>query len=409
MSERPWLTVVGIGEDGVSGLSPAAHEAIRCAKYIFGGTRHLALASELIEGDRRPWPSPFDTTMEAVRACAGEPTCVLASGDPLHFGVGVTLARVIEPAAMRIIAHPSAFSLAAARMGWALQEVETLSLHGEPIAKLRRHLQHKARLLLLTSNGESPAQIARFVTDLGMGESRIVVMEALGGEREKISEHSASALAQSGDRFDPLNVVALSIDAEPSSPLIPLAPGLPDDYFDHDGQITKCDIRAITLSALAPRPGETLLDIGAGSGSIAIEWMLAHPRNHAIAIEANEDRAARITENAISLGVPDLEVVQGKAPEALSGLTAPDAVFVGGGASDHGVMDAALDLLPSHGRLVANAVTLETEALFVGLQDRLGGSLTRIQISHVAPIGAMRGWRSAMPVTQWRYRKADSQ
>ncbi len=402
-----WLNVVGIGEDGVDGLSPAARAAIADARHVFGGKRHLALARSLIQGDSHPWPSPFDTSMQAVRACAGQSTCVLASGDPFHFGVGVTLARLIEPAAMRVIPHPSAFSLAAARLGWALQDAETLSLHGEPVAKLRPRLHCGARLLLLTSDGSSPAEIARFLVGLGMGESRLTVLEALGGDRETLIEVEANALANSDERFDPLNVVALTVHAEADAPDIALTPGLPDSHFDHDGQITKADMRAITLAALAPRPGETLLDIGAGSGSIAIEWMLAHPRNRAIAVEGDAERASRIARNAERLGVPDLEIVHGHAPDALAGLGQMQAIFVGGGASDDGVMQAALDRLAAQGRLVANAVTLETEALLSDLHKRLGGTLVRIQIAQAAPIGSMRGWRNAMPVTQWRYHKAD--
>ncbi len=252
----PWLTIVGIGEDGAEGLSPAACEAIAAAAHVFGGKRHLELASPLIEGESHAWPSPFDVSMQSVRERAGTPTCVLASGDPFHFGVGVTLARLIEPAAMRTIPHPSAFSLAASRLGWALQDVTTLSLHGQPIGMLRPHLHDRARLLMLTSDGSSPAGIARLVTGLGMGDSRLVVLEALGGDRETTSEHKARDLAESGRTFDPLNVVALTVEANADAPLIPLTPGLPDDYFDHDGQITKADIRALTLAALAPSRGK---------------------------------------------------------------------------------------------------------------------------------------------------------
>ncbi|RLQ88265.1 precorrin-6y C5,15-methyltransferase (decarboxylating) subunit CbiE [Notoacmeibacter ruber] len=401
----PWLTVVGIGEDGISGLSPNARKAIESALHVFGGERHLELAAPLIAGEIHPWPSPFDTTMDGVRKCAGTQTCVLASGDPFHFGVGVTLARLIAPSEMRTIPHPSAFSLAAARLGWALQEIQMVSLHSRPVATLRPHLHDGARLIVLTSDGSSPTEIARHIRDLRMGESTLLVMEALGGDRENISKHRAADLAQSGQRFDPLNVIALTVEAEPTAALIPLTPGLPDEYFDHDGQMTKSDMRAVTLSALAPAPGDLLLDIGAGSGSIAIEWMLAHPRNRAIAVEADPTRAERIASNAERFGVPGLEIIQGTAPDAIRELPHPDAIFVGGGATHPGVMGAALDLLPPNGRLVANGVTLETEALLADLQSRLGGSLTRIQIAHSAPVGTMRGWRNAMPVTQWRYRK----
>lgn len=402
----PWLTIVGIGEDGLEGLSPAARNAIQNADHVFGGERHLSLARSLVSGESHPWPSPFDSSMEAVRRLEGTATCVLASGDPFHFGVGVTLARLIDPSHFHAIPHPSAFSLAASRLGWALQEIETVSLHGHTVSLLRRYLHDRARLLLLTSDGSSPAQIAQYVTGFGMGDSRLIILEALGGARERITEIKASALAERQQQYDPLNVVALDIRASADAPVIPLTPGLHDDFYLHDGQITKSDMRAITLAALAPSPGELLLDIGAGSGSIGIEWMLAHPRNRAVAIEENQERAARIAANAESLGVPGLKIVCGTAPEALEGLPQPDAVFVGGGATDDGVMDAALACLKPGGRLVANGVTLETEALLADLHMRHGGTLTRIQVGHAVPVGTMRGWRNAMPVTQWRYRKA---
>ncbi|MFG1331400.1 precorrin-6y C5,15-methyltransferase (decarboxylating) subunit CbiE [Xanthobacter autotrophicus] len=396
-----WLSIVGIGEDGADGLSPAARAAISCAEIVFGGARHLALAGNLVTGKAQVWPSPF--SLAGVLAARGRAVCVLASGDPFLYGVGASLARHVPADEMRAFPAPSAFSLAAARLGWALQEVDLISLHGRPLARLRPFLQDGARLILLTSDGSGPRQVADFVTAHGCGASRLVVLEALGGPSERVRETRADAFAFTD--VAALNVVALEVAADTDAPLLPLASGLADDLFEHDGQITKREIRALTLSSLAPRRGELLWDIGAGAGSIAIEWLLAHPSLNAIAIEGHAERAARIGRNAGRLGVPHLKVVEGAAPGALAGLPPPDVIFLGGGASEPGVFEAALAALKPGGRLVANAVTLETEAVLLAAHARLGGDLVRIALARSTPVKGMTGWRPAMPVTQWRYGK----
>ncbi|MER9723350.1 MULTISPECIES: precorrin-6y C5,15-methyltransferase (decarboxylating) subunit CbiE [unclassified Mesorhizobium] len=398
-----WLTIVGIGEDGLASLGDEAKRQIADAETVFGGKRHLALVASLIKGEQRPWPVPFDAGMADVLALAGRRVCVLASGDPFFHGVGATLARKVKPEEMHVIPAPSAISLAAARLGWALQDIETISLHGRPLDLIRPLLHPRARILALTSDGDAPATIARLLVELDFGGSRLTVLEALGGPNEKL--RSARADAFDLRDINPLNVLALELESTQGARILPLTVGRADHLFEHDGQITKHDIRAITLAALAPRRGELLWDIGAGSGSIGIEWMLAHPSMRAIAIEANSDRAARIVRNAAHCGVAGLVVVEGSAPKALAGLDTPDAIFIGGGGSDAGVLNAAIKALPSRGRLVANAVTLEMEALLLAEHIKRGGDLTRITISRASPVGSMQAWRPAMPVTQWSWVK----
>jgi precorrin-6Y C5,15-methyltransferase (decarboxylating) len=398
-----WLTIVGIGEDGIAGLSNAAKSAISEAELVFGGERHLRLAAPLITGEQQAWLSPFSRSVDAVVAARGRAVCVLASGDPFQFGVGATLARRIDPAQMRVLPHPSAFSLAAARLGWPLGEITTLSLHGRSQDLLRPHLQPGARILALTSDGDSPLQLAQLLHDSGFGLSILTVLEALGGPEERVRSQPASAFTLAD--INPLNVVAISVVALPEARVLPLVPGRDDALFEHDGQITKREVRALTLAALAPRQGELLWDIGAGSGSIAIEWMLAHQSLRAIAVESHPERALRITRNAAQFGVPGLQLIEGTAPAALDGLEPPHAVFVGGGGSDPGVLDAARAALRSGGRLVANAVTLEMEAVLLAHHAAHGGRLTRIELSRASPIGTMTGWRPAMPLLQWCWSK----
>jgi precorrin-6Y C5,15-methyltransferase (decarboxylating) len=402
-ASRRWLSIVGIGEDGVEGLSPAARGLVSGAKIVFGGKRHLALAAPLIRGAARPWPSPFERGIEEVLAQRGEDICVLASGDPFLYGVGSVLARYVDARDMLVVPAPSAFSLAAARLGWALPEISLLSLHGRALDLVRPHLQPGARLLALTSDGDGPAALAHLLVEIGFGPSRLTVLEALGGPRERV--RSTTAADFDLNRVDPLNTVAVEVAAAPGARVIARAPGLPDDLFEHDGQITKRELRALTISALAPRRGQLLWDIGAGAGSVAIEWMLADPSLRAIAIEARPDRAARIGRNAAALGVPGLVVVAGAAPAALDGLSPPNAIFVGGGAGEPGLLDRAAALLPPGGRLVVNAVTLETEALLLARHGAAGGELTRIAVARAGAIGARRGWRPALPVTQWAWVK----
>jgi precorrin-6B C5,15-methyltransferase / cobalt-precorrin-6B C5,C15-methyltransferase len=394
---RRWLSIVGIGEDGIEGLSPTARGLIGDAEIVFGGARHLALAAPLIRGQARPWPSPF--SVAPVLTARGRRTCVLASGDPFQYGVGSTLAAHVAPEETVVVPAPSAFSLAAARLGWALPEIATVSLHGRALDRIRPHLHPGARVLALTSDSEGPGALARLLAQSGFGPSRLTVLEALGGTQERVRSTPAHGFDLDG--IADLNVVAVEVAEAQDARIIPFAPGLQDALFEHDGQITKREIRAVTLSSLAPLRGELLWDVGAGSGSVAIEWMLAHPSLRAVAVEAREDRAARIGRNAAALGVPDLEIVQGRAPQALAGLPIPDAVFVGGGASDDGVLDAALASLRTGGRLVVNAVTLETEAALIARHAKHGGGLTRIAVARADRIGGKTGWRAAMPVTQW--------
>jgi precorrin-6B C5,15-methyltransferase / cobalt-precorrin-6B C5,C15-methyltransferase len=402
-ASRRWLSIVGIGEDGVDGLSPTARTLVSGAEIVFGGKRHLALALSLIRGAARPWPSPFERAVEEVLAQRGRQICVLASGDPFVYGVGSVLARHVAPAETVVVPAPSAFSLAAARLNWALPETSLISLHARALDLVRPHLQPGARVLALTSDGAAPAALARLLAANGFGATRFTVLEALGGARERVRATTAGAFDLG--TVDDLNIVALEAVAAPGARIIARAAGLDDDLFEHDGQLTKREVRAVTLSSLAPRRGELLWDIGAGAGSVAIEWMLADPTMRAIAIEARNDRADRIRRNAAALGVPGLEVIEGAAPAVLEGLPQPAAIFIGGGASDLAVLDAATTALRSGGRLVVNAVTLETESALVARHATLGGTLTRIAIARADAIGGKVGgktaWRPALPVTQW--------
>lgn len=401
-TDAAWLSVVGIGEDGTAGLGEAARAAINGSDVVFGGARHLHLAAPLIHGEARTWPSPFDTAVAAVRALRGRKVCVLASGDPFHHGVGATLSRQIEPAEMRVFPAPSAFGLAAARLGWALQEVETVSLHGRPEGLIQPLLHPGVRILALTSDGAAPARIARRLVEAGFGPSRLHVLEAMGGPGEW---HGTFRAADVDDmRCHDLNVLGVEVEADAGARVLPLA-GLDDALFEHDGQITKREVRSVTLAALAPRRGEMLWDVGAGSGSVGIEWMLRHPSLRAVAVEARPERVARIRRNAGSLGTPGLDVREGAAPEALAGLPPPDAIFLGGGGTDPGVLCAVLEALPSGGRIVANAVTLAMQGLLATTADRLGGNLVTIAVSRAVPLGGMTAWRPAMPLVQWSWVK----
>lgn len=395
-----WLAIIGIGEDGVAGLSAAARRLIASAELVVGGTRHLALAGDLVRGERLAWPSPLHEAFPRIIERRGRPVAVLATGDPFQFGIGSVLAKHVAADELLCLPLPSAFSLAAGRLAWALQDCATLSLHGRALGGLIRHLHPGARILALTWDGTTPGQVATLLKERGLGGSRMTVLEAMGGPRERTTR----ILAHDWRDFDidPLNTVALEIVADPGARVPALAPGLDDSLFEHDGQLTKREIRAVTLSALAPRRGELLWDIGLGAGSIAIEWLLVNPSLRAIGIEQREDRAARAARNAVVLGASDLEIIAGTAPEALAGLAPPDAVFIGGGLTQAGVLDAAWSALKPGGRLVANAVTLESEAMLAQLFAQLGGDLIRLALARADPVGGMHGWRPAMPVTQWR-------
>jgi precorrin-6Y C5,15-methyltransferase (decarboxylating) len=399
----PWLTIVGLGEDGLAGLGDEAKRCIASASVVFGGVRHLELAAPVIAGECHQWLSPFERSVEAVIALRGKPVVVLASGDPFFFGVGVTLARQIDRSEMHVLPAPSSFSLAASRLGWALQDTTIVSLHGRPLDLVRPHLQPGSRILALTSDEHGPGQLAELLAASGFGQSRLTVLEALGGGQERVTSHIAADFSLAD--INALNICAVEVVAETGARILPLASGLDDWLFEHDGQITKREVRALTLSALAPRRGELLWDIGAGSGSIGIEWMLSDPAMRAIAVEGSAERAERITRNAANFGVPGLTIVHGTAPAGLAGLPSPDAIFIGGGGSEEGVMAAAIAALKAGGRLVANAVTTQMEAVLLDHQARLGGSLIRIDIARASPVGAMTGWRPAMPVTQWSWIK----
>jgi precorrin-6Y C5,15-methyltransferase (decarboxylating) len=398
-----WLSIVGIGEDGVEGLTASARGLIGAAEIVFGGRRHLGLAAPLIRGAARPWPSPFDGAADEVLQHRGRQICVLASGDPFNYGIGAVLARKIDAREMIVVPAPSAFSLAAARLGWSLPQTVLLSAHGRMLDLVRPHLQPGARILALTSDGEGPAALARLLAQSGFGGSRLTALEALGGSRERVRTTTAAGFNLG--TADALNILAIEVEAASDARVIARSAGLPDDLFEHDGQITKRAVRAVTLSSLAPRRGEFLWDIGAGSGSVAIEWMLVDPSMRAIAFERRADRAARIRRNSAAFGVPGLEIVEDVAPAALADREPPDAVFIGGGASDAGVLDAATSVLRAGGRLVVNAVTLETEVLLIARHAALGGEMIRIAISRAGAIGEKTGWRSAMPVTQWAWTK----
>ncbi len=395
----PWLSILGIGEDGVEGLSLHAARLISDASLVIGGARHLALCATLLRRETMVWPTPIAHAIPLLLARRPAPVAVLASGDPFCFGVGSLLAAHVPAAEFICLPAPSAFSLACARLGWALQDAAVISFCGRPLAAVAPLLQPGARVLALSADATTPAQVAALLSTRGFGASRITVLEALGGPREQV--RSATAADFPLPDIDPLNLLAIEVAAAADAKVIPLAAGLDDGCFDHDGQMTKSHVRAMTLAALAPRRGELLWDIGSGSGAVAIEWLLRHPANRAVGIERRPDRAARAARNAEALGVPSLRLMHGTAPAALVGLPPPDAVFIGGGAAQKGVIEAAWQALPPGGRLVANAVTIETEAVLFAAVRRLGGSLARLGVERLDSIGAMHGFRPSMTVTQF--------
>lgn len=392
-----WLSVVGIGEDGLAGLSDAARAVIEDAELLVGGDRHLGLVPPS-PADRLQWSQPFDATMARIAAWRGRHVVVLASGDPLCYGVGAVLARYFSKDEMRILPQPSAFSLAAARLAWPLDGCVSLSLHARPIDGLRLHLASGARILALTTDGDTPAQVAMLLRESGWGPSIMTVFEHMGGPRERRIDGTAESW--SAGPVAALNSLAIECRAGPQARVLSRLAGLPDDAFEHDGQITKRAIRAATLAALAPAPGELLWDVGAGCGSIAIEWLRANRDLHAVAVERDPVRCAFNARNAAMLGVPHLRIVQGTAPAALNDLPMPDVIFLGGGGSDPALWDALWHALRGGGRLVANVVTLEGEAQLMRFHAHHGGELTRFSISRAEPIGGYHGWRMLMPVTQ---------
>jgi precorrin-6Y C5,15-methyltransferase (decarboxylating) len=416
------VTVAGIGADGWRGLPEASRDAVRRAAVIIGGPRQLALLPPEAAGRREPLPSPLLPGLPALIARytgdagagggqlgvgqpgVGQPgdaepggLLVLASGDPLFYGIGATLVRLLGPSRVRVLPHPSSVSLAAARLGWALDDTDVVSLVGRPNELLHPLLQPGRRVLALTAEASAAAAVRALLDARGFGSSPVTLLADLGGPDEVV----APASAQPHSR---LAIIAIECRLDAAAAPLPRVPGLPDDAFEHDGQITKRELRALALAALAPVPGQLLWDVGAGSGSVGIEWMRVHPASRAVAVEPRAERRERIARNAAALGVPGLCVVAGLAPAALAGLPAPDAVFIGGGVTAPGLIGACLDALAPGGRLVANAVTIEGQAVLADWQRRAGGTLTRIGVERAGPVGGFTAWRPALPVVQWSVR-----
>jgi precorrin-6Y C5,15-methyltransferase (decarboxylating) len=394
--------VVGIGADGWAGLGEPARAALRAAELIVGSERQLALLEDTA-AEHRAWPSPIDPLVDELAAGPPRATAVLASGDPMLHGIGATLARRLGPERLRVYPHPSAFALACARLGWPETEVELVSAVGRPAEVVARLLQPGRRLVAYVAGPDGAATVARVARERGFGESRLVVLEQLGAAGEQLHETTPDDW---GERAaDPLHAVALDCGRAPGAPLLPLTPGLPDDAYESDGQLTKRGVRAITLAALGPAPRQLLWDVGAGSGSIGIEWLRAESTARAVAVEARADRAERAAANARRLGVPRLEVRHGQAPAALDGLEAPDAIFVGGGVTEPGLLERCWSALLPGGRMVANAVTLEGEARLLEARATYGGDLMRIGLEHAGPVGGFTAWRAQLPVVQWSARR----
>lgn len=396
MSVDPWLHIVGIGEDGLDGLLPATRAVVEAAEVIVGAERHHDLAQG-VGATRIAWPSPFDALIDTLNGLRGQRVVVLATGDPLWFSVGARIGRELNAA--EITYHPqlSAFQLAAARMGWSLADVETLTVHGRPVEQMIAFIQPDARLLILTTGADTPGQIAAFLAERGFGRSKMTVLAHMGGE----TEARFDGIAEGWDHEVPaFNTLAVECIAAPDAALLPRVPGLSDDLFRHDGTMTKQEVRAATLAKLMPMRGALLWDIGTGCGSVAVEWMRAARYARAIGIEPRADRRALAAANALALGAPKLDLIDGRVPEALDGLAAPDAVFIGGGLSRE-TFDAAWAALRPLGRMVCNAVTLESEALLLALHKEFGGQLVKLSVNRAEPVGGLTGWRPLMPVTQW--------
>lgn len=409
-SDRPPAAValVGIGADGWSGLTTSAMAQIEMAGVVIGGKRQLALLPDAIVAERVPWPSPLRPAVhELVDRHRSRGLVVLASGDPMFFGIGRALVEEVGPQSMQVLPHPSSISLACARLGWPVEDTDVVSLVGRPLASLTTSLHDRQRLLVLSSDANTPASVAKLLTDKGFGGSTLTVLDQLGAPDE--ARRSGVAQTWGAALGDALNVVAVECVLSPEGTRLGVAPGLSDAVYEDDGQLTKREVRAVTISSLAPAPGELLWDIGGGAGSIAIEWMRAHRSCRAIAVESDNERAARMGRNAEALGVPGLRIVIGRAPAALSQLPSPDAIFIGGGLTAEGMLDTAWAALKPGGRLVANTVTLESEALLAQWYARHGGELIRIATSRAKAVGGFTGWQQAMPVTQWSVTKlADS-
>ncbi len=391
-----WLHIVGIGEDGLDGLTPSARTVVKAAEVIIGGDRHHLLA-EGMTAKRVAWPLPFDALIDTLQGYKGKRVVVLATGDPLWYSVGARIGRSIPPS--EIVYHPqlSAFQLAAARMGWSMPDVETLTVHGRPVEQMIAFIQPDQRLLILTTGAETPTQIAAFLAARGFGQSRMTVLAAMGGKDELRFEGTAADWDHEVPAF---NTLAVECIAAPDAALLPRVPGLADELFHHDGTMTKQEVRAATLAKLMPMRGALLWDVGCGCGSVAVEWMRAARFSHAIGIEPRDDRRVFAAQNAAALGAPKLELIDGSVPEVLDRLPPPDAIFIGGGLSRE-TFDVCWNALRPLGRLVCNAVTLESEALLMALHKEHGGLLVKLQVNRAEPVGNLTGWRPLMPVTQW--------
>ncbi|MFP6712388.1 MAG: precorrin-6y C5,15-methyltransferase (decarboxylating) subunit CbiE [Rhodospirillales bacterium] len=395
-----WLTIVGIGEDGLDGLGANARNAIDQADVLFGGERHL----QLIGKKGIQWKSPLEDSYAELDGHKGQNVTVIATGDPMWFGIGATLGRRYGPDEIKVIPAPSAFSLVAARMIWPLSEAGCLTVHGRDLERVKAFLSPGAKLIVLSNDGNTPSQIAGLLKEAGFGNSPVSAFAHIGGAEEARFDAAASDWSQ--DAVADLNTVAVECVADEGAVILPRVPGLPDDAFEHDGQLTKREVRAITISALAPMPEQMLWDIGAGCGSVAIEWMRATRGAKAFAVERNMDRLAMINNNALALGVPDLKVVFGEALNEIMGLPAPDAVFIGGGLTSGGLLEYCWQNLKPGGRLVANAVTFEGERRLIEVQAELGGELCQIAISRAHEMGRFTGWQPLKPVTQLRIHKS---
>jgi precorrin-6Y C5,15-methyltransferase (decarboxylating) len=399
VSERAAVTVVGIGDDGWDGLTETARAALQQAPMIVGSTRQLGLLPDL--GVRRqPLPSPLLSQLDDLVA-SNPGLCLLASGDPMLHGLGATLARRLGAGRLRVLPAVSSVALACARLGWAGHEVDVVSLVSRPVEVVLPAVQPGGRAIVLCRDGGTPSALARLLADRAWGDSELTVLEHLGGEAEQVTG-PVRAAAMGDGRYADLAVVALVGVPGRDAVVLPRIPGLPDDAYESDGQLTRREARALALAALAPGPGQLLWDVGAGSGSIGIEWMRVDARCRAVAVERRHDRAERVRRNATNLGVPDLEVVCGDAPEVLPGLPGPDAVFVGGGVTADGLLETCWERLEPGGRLVAHAVTIESEAVLHRWQRAVGGHLVRLAASHAGPLGGFTAWRPALPVTHWQ-------
>ncbi|RUT04806.1 precorrin-6Y C5,15-methyltransferase (decarboxylating) [Dulcicalothrix desertica PCC 7102] len=401
MYEMKWLSVVGIGEDGLSGLGNIARSLVDQASILVGGRRHLAMLSNNDGREKVVWSSPIQQTVEEIIRRRPKSVCVLASGDPMCFGIGVTLTRFIDISEMTIIPAPSAFSLACARLGWSLTDVETFSLCGRPVELANSYFYLGAKLLILSADKHTPGIIADNLTKSGFCESKITILERMGSVDERIVTGIASQNGANFRDLADLNTIAVECIADVGVTGLSRLAGLPDNAYHHDGQLTKREVRAVTLAALAPKPGELLWDVGAGCGSISIEWMRSHSSCRAIAIEQSTSRLKYISDNAASLGTPYIDIIQGKAPNALQNLSTPNVIFIGGGVTSEGVLETCWQALPKNGRLVANVVTIEGEQKLFEWYQKVGGELSRIAIQRAEPIGKFMGWKAMAPVTQW--------